>query len=148
MSTNSNAARSKRKNITSEEHAQVVATLLRSSVELKPPKTEFTACADPFDCGERQIILLWRRVVQDVQEGRPINYKSNRKGRSGRKSRLTEEFRLDLNHATALTPLEDRTNIRTLADSLGIPKSTLHDYFQSGVFRRHTTCVKPMLESC
>ncbi|OWZ11030.1 hypothetical protein PHMEG_00016007 [Phytophthora megakarya] len=132
MSTNSNAARCKRKNLASEERAQVVATLLPSSVELKPPKTEFTACAARYGFGERQIIRLWQGVAQNVQEGRPINYESSIKGRSGHKSRLTEEFRLDLSHAIALTPLEDRTNTRTLADSLGIPKC-------------HTACVKPML---
>lgn len=145
MSSNTDGARCKRKNLTSEERAQVVAALLRSSVNLQPPKAEFAACAVRFSCSERQIARLWQRVAQDIHEGKSINYSSGRKGKSGRKSRLTEEFRLDLNHAIALTPLEDRTNIRTLADSLGMSKSTLHDYFLSGVFRCHTACLKPML---
>ncbi|OWZ19833.1 hypothetical protein PHMEG_0005861 [Phytophthora megakarya] len=90
-----------KRQILAEERAQVVATLLRSSVELKPSKTEFTACAARFGTGERQTIRL---VVQDGQEGRIINCESIRKGRSDCKSKLTEEFRLDLNHAIAFTP--------------------------------------------
>ncbi|OWZ21101.1 hypothetical protein PHMEG_0004394 [Phytophthora megakarya] len=50
---------------------------------------------------------------QDIRAGRPINYDSGRKGRRGRKSLLTEEFRHDLNHAIEFIPLEDRTDIRT-----------------------------------
>lgn len=55
-------------------------------------------------------------VAQDACEGKPTSYISGRKGGSEHKSRLSEEFHLDLNHAIAVTPFEGRPNIRTLVD--------------------------------
>ncbi|ETL77614.1 hypothetical protein L917_21444, partial [Phytophthora nicotianae] len=117
-SLNFDDVRSKRRNLTSNESAEVVAALLRSSGDLQPPKAKIVVCAVRFSCSERQIKRLWQRVAQELREGNPINYDSGKKRRSGRKSRLTEEFRLDLYHTIALTPFEDRTDIRTLAESL------------------------------
>ncbi|ETM97295.1 hypothetical protein PPTG_25019 [Phytophthora nicotianae INRA-310] len=91
----------KRKNLTPAERAEVVAFFLRVSKELQPPI-----------------------AVQNIKAGHPINYDSGKKGRSGRKTRMTEEFRHDLNHAIELILLGARTDIRTLANTLGIPKFT------------------------
>lgn len=145
MTSTSPGTRQTRKNLTRKERAAVVAFLLRVSVQLEPPFGAIAQCAADFECSEDQVSRLWKRTVKDIKAGNPVNYDSGRKGRSGRKSRLSEEFRLDLNHAIELIPLEDRTNIRTLASLLGIAKSTLHDYLQSGVFRCHTAAAKPML---
>ncbi|ETP29898.1 hypothetical protein F442_21018 [Phytophthora nicotianae P10297] len=109
-----------RKNLTPAERAEAIAYLL-------------------------SISRLWRRSVKAIQAGAPIDYESGRKCRSGRKSRLTSEFRVQLNEVIELIPLEDRTDIRTLASSLDIAKSTLHDYYQAGVFRSHSAHVKPLL---
>ncbi|KAG2791747.1 hypothetical protein PC119_g26441 [Phytophthora cactorum] len=127
------------------ELAEVVAFLLRVSTDLQPPIGAIPASAAKYGCSVDQIARLWRRAVQDIEAGHSINYDSGRKGRSGRKLRLMEEFRHDLNHAIELIPLEDRTDIRTLANTLGIPKATRHDYFLAGVFRSHTARVKPLL---
>ncbi|ETN16712.1 hypothetical protein PPTG_05864 [Phytophthora nicotianae INRA-310] len=120
-----------RKNLTPAERAEVIAYLLSVSTELSPPQGAIKACATKYACGDAQISRLWRRSVKAIQAGAPIDYESGRKGRSGRKSRLTSEFRVQLNEAIELIPLEDRTDIRTLASSLGIAKSTLHDYYQA-----------------
>ncbi|GMF64654.1 unnamed protein product [Phytophthora lilii] len=145
MTPNRPKTQCKRKNLTPAERAEVVAFLIQVSDELQPPIGAIQECAARYACSSDQISRLWRRTVQDIKAGNPINYNSGRKGRSGRKTLLTTEFRLDLNHAIELVPLEDRTDIRTLANALGIAKSTLHDYFLAGVFRCHTTRLKPML---
>ncbi|KAJ0391581.1 hypothetical protein ATCC90586_010674 [Pythium insidiosum] len=137
--------RPSRKNLTPEQRAAAVAVLLSVSVKLEAPYGAIAMCAANFDVSVDQISRLWKRAVRDIKASRPINYQSGRKGRSGRKTRLSDEFWNDLNHAIELVPLEDRTNIRTLASTLGIPKSTLHDYLLAGVFRCHTASAKPML---
>ncbi|KAJ0390587.1 hypothetical protein P43SY_010266 [Pythium insidiosum] len=136
--------RPSRKNLTPEQRAAAVAVLLSVSVKLEAPYGAIAMCAANFDVSVDQISRLWKRAVRDIKASRPINYQSGRKGRSGRKTRLSDEFWNDLNHAIELVPLEDRTNIRTLASTLGIPKSTLHDYLLAGVFRCHTASAKPM----
>ncbi|KAK1944846.1 hypothetical protein P3T76_003379 [Phytophthora citrophthora] len=145
MNPDATQTRTKRKNLNPEERAAAVAFLLRASTKLQAHVGTIKACAAKFGCSDDQISRLWQRAVQDIQAGRAVNYESGRRGKSGRKSRMTEEFHHDLNHAIELTPLENRTDLRTLAESLGIPKSTLHDYFRAGVFRCHTARAKPML---
>ncbi|ETK75181.1 hypothetical protein F442_18473 [Phytophthora nicotianae P10297] len=114
----------KRKNLTPAERAEVVAFFLRVSKELQPPIGAIPECAAKYECSVDQIDRLLRRAVQDIKAGHPINYDSGRKGRSGLKTRMTEEFRHDLNHAIELILLGARTDIRTLANTLGIPKFT------------------------
>ncbi|ETP14645.1 hypothetical protein F441_10433, partial [Phytophthora nicotianae CJ01A1] len=159
MTTSAPMNTRKRKNLTPSERAEVIAFLLKVSIELEPPIGAIAACSTKYECSDDQIARLWRRALQDIKSGNAINYDSGRKGKSGnainydsgrkgksgRKTRLTEEFRHDLSHAIELTLFEERTNIRTLASSLGIAKSSLHDYFLAGAFRRHTTRLKPLL---
>ncbi|ETN04520.1 hypothetical protein PPTG_14394 [Phytophthora nicotianae INRA-310] len=145
MTTSAPMNTRKRKNLTPSERAEVIAFLLKVSIELEPPIGAIAACSTKYECSDDQIARLWRRALQDIKSGNAINYDSDRKGKSGRKTRLTEEFRHDLSHAIELTPFEERTDIRTLASSLGIAKSSLHDYFLAGAFRRHTTRLKPLL---
>ncbi|CEG35741.1 uncharacterized protein PHALS_05143 [Plasmopara halstedii] len=145
MGSDATSVAKPRKNITPPERAEVIAFLLRVSIELRPPPGAIGSSATKYGCSTDQISRLWRRTTKDIKAGEPINYNSGRKGKSGRKTRLTPEFRHALNDAIELIPLEDRSDIRTLANTLGIPKSTLHDYFLAGVFRCHTARAKPML---
>ena len=39
-------------------------------------------------------------------------------------------------------PLRERTTVRDLAHALGVKKSTLHNHFREGYFRRHTNDLK------
>ncbi|EEY54560.1 uncharacterized protein PITG_08225 [Phytophthora infestans T30-4] len=91
-----------RKKLTPTDRAAVVAYLLSVSIALQPPKGSIQACAAKYGCSDDQISCLWRRAVQDIEGGRPINYDSGRKVKSGRKSRMTEAFREDLNRSIAL----------------------------------------------
>ncbi|KUF81083.1 hypothetical protein AM588_10000222 [Phytophthora nicotianae] len=104
-----------RKNRTPAERAEVIAYLLSVSTELSPPQGAIKACATKYACGDAQISRLWRRSVKTIQAGAPIDYESGR--------RVEVAFRVQLNEAIELIPLEDRTDIRTLASSLGIAKT-------------------------
>lgn len=59
--------------------------------------------------------------------------------------------RLDVSKAAVLqaiqlTPYAHRSDIRTLAINIGIPKPTLLEYFKTGLFRRHSASLKPTLK--
>ena len=43
-------------------------------------------------------------------------------------------------------PLHKRTNIRSLAKAIGVPKSTVHRWFKEGKLRRHSNTLKPLLK--
>ncbi|ETL24204.1 hypothetical protein L916_21783 [Phytophthora nicotianae] len=116
-----------RNTLTLTDHATVVAFLLSVSITLQPPRGSIQACAAIYGFSGDLISRLWCRAVQDIKAGNSINYDSGRKGKGGRNSRMTEALREDLNRFIELIPLNDRTDIRTLASNLGIPKSTLHD---------------------
>ncbi|ETL48717.1 hypothetical protein L916_01708, partial [Phytophthora nicotianae] len=92
-----------------------------------PPRGSTQACAAEYGCSDDQTSRLWHRAVQDIKAGNSINYNSGRKGKSGRKSHMTKVFRDDFNRSIELIPLEDRTDIRTLAkrSSKNRPTGTL-----------------------
>ncbi|ETI49885.1 hypothetical protein F443_06450 [Phytophthora nicotianae P1569] len=121
MSARSAATSRTRKTLTPTDRAAVAAFVLSVSIALQPSRGSIQACAAKNGCSDDQISRLWRRAVQDIKVGNPINYGSSRKGKSGRKSRMTEAFREDLSRHIDLNVLEDRTDIRTLASILGIP---------------------------
>ena len=43
-------------------------------------------------------------------------------------------------------PLHKRTNIRSLAKAIGVPKSTVHRWFKEGKLRHHSNTLKPLLK--
>jgi hypothetical protein len=88
---------------------------------------------------------LWASARAKLKAGTIHDVESGRRGRSGRKSRVDAEFIATIAQTIALMPLHERTNIRTLAEHLGIPKSSLHVYYQAGIFRCHNARLKPLL---
>ncbi|ETN12930.1 hypothetical protein PPTG_08942 [Phytophthora nicotianae INRA-310] len=109
-----------------------------------PAKT-YARVSALLECSERQIRRLWKKARDAVKNGKLCDVESGRKGRCGRKSWVEGEFPRELAVKIALTPLHLRTNFRTLAEQLGIAKSTLHVYLQSGLFRSHHARLKPQL---
>ena len=43
-------------------------------------------------------------------------------------------------------PLQKRTNIRSLAKAIAVPKSTVHRWFKEGKLRCHSNTLKPLLK--
>jgi len=71
--------------------------------------------------------------------GVPVDVRSKKPNNSGRK-RISVEL-----SEVARIPLHKRTTIRSLAEELGIKKSTLHRWFR-GELRRHSSSLKPYLK--
>lgn len=55
-----------------------------------------------------------------------------------------KKVEIDLSLVTAV-PLRQRANIRALAKSVSVSKSTLHSRIKEGVLRAHTNAIKPDL---
>lgn len=138
-----------RRNLTPKDREEIFSELLALSSSLNLSHgnkiVEYSHLAAKYGCSTSTITRLWRRGIASVKNGNLSGIYSKRAGRCGRKTRLTPERRQAISQEIELIPLERRGDIRTLAESLSIPKSTLHDYFKRGLFERQTCRVKPAL---
>jgi hypothetical protein len=116
-----------------------------SASQLRLPRGMITELADDYGVCTRQISRLWCKARAAIKKGTLCDVESGRKGRSGRKPRLNDESIATIRAALVRIPLDERANIRTLSEKLGIPKSSLHNYFRAGLFRCHTSHMKPKL---
>ena len=91
-----------------------------------------------FHVSKYQVRGIWRRVKQCRAQGRPVDVRSRRKN-CGRK-----KLRTDLSDVLTV-PLHRRRTIRSLANAIGVKKSTLHRWFKEGLLRRHSSTLKPLL---
>ena len=81
---------------------------------------------------------VWRRVKQCHAQGRLVDVRSRRKN-CGRK-----RIQIDLSDVLRV-PLHRRRTIRSLANAIGVKKSTLHRWFKDGLLRRQSSTLKPLL---
>src|SRR5271170_8028946 len=119
-----------KKNLTDAERRAVFEYLLRDSNGWKLKKGSISSASDLFSVSTNTISKIWHQGKNSCQDGSPADVSARKKGRVGRK-----KINMDLN-AVQEVPLRLRTTIRTLANSLKIPKSTLHDRFKDGDLRR------------
>ena len=93
-----------------------------------------------FNVKRGRVQDIWRRAKQCCAQGIPINITSRKKKNSGCKKN-----EIDLSDV-ANVPLQLRGTLRSFASALGIPKSTLHRMLKSGMLRRHSNTLKPLLK--
>ncbi|ETL41926.1 hypothetical protein L916_07184 [Phytophthora nicotianae] len=136
----------KRKNLTPKERAYALSLMYGVTTNMTVPAKTYARVSALLGCSGRQICRLWKKARDAVKNGKLCDVESGRKGRCGRKSRVEGEFPRELAVKIALTPLHLRTNLRTLAEQLGIAISTLHVYLQSGLFRSHHARLKQLTD--
>ncbi|ETV96545.1 hypothetical protein H310_10256 [Aphanomyces invadans] len=84
-----------------------------------------------------------RAKKQGVADGNmSASVASKKKGRVGRKKAYTTE---QVKTKLLEVPLEDRTSLRSIAEKTGIKLATLHRYLRLGMFRAHSSSIRPML---
>ncbi|EEE60901.1 hypothetical protein OsJ_14595 [Oryza sativa Japonica Group] len=88
----------------------------------------------------RTVQRIWKKAKVCREQGIAVNVDSRKHGSSGRK-----KVEVDLSLIAAI-PLQQKSNIRSLAQALGVPKSTLHRWFKEGLIRRHSNSLKPYLK--
>jgi hypothetical protein len=99
--------------------------MYEAATKLRLPRGLVPPLAAEFRCSERSLQRLWKSAREKIQAGTIHDGESGRRGRSGRKQRLNDEFAADLAKTIALLPLHERTNLRTLEEHLGVSKKRL-----------------------
>ena len=79
---------------------------------------------------------------QSVSQGEPFPDLAPKMANTGRKEKYSDE---EISELLRNTPPEKRTTMRNLSATIGIPKSTLFDYFQKGAFKVANSHLKPLL---
>ena len=124
--------------LTDTERQQIYEALLERSNHGKLKKNATNVVAHMFQVSRYQVRRVWRRVKQCRAQGRPVDVISRRKN-CGRK-----RIQIDLSDVLRV-PLHRRRTIRSLANAIGVKKSTLHRWFKEGRLRRHSGTLKPLL---
>ncbi|RHZ27630.1 hypothetical protein DYB31_009995 [Aphanomyces astaci] len=127
----------KKKNPTDSEcNSMVQHLLLRCTKAGKIPMGAADEVAQLFDCTPSTVRRIWRRASVNLSGSKTIcrNVNQRKKSTCGRK-----RLHKDLPKRIQAIPQSRRYCFRSLAHALGMPKSTLHDYFKRGVFAKYSS---------
>jgi len=127
------------RNLTETERQQIYATLLERSDHGRLKRKATTIVAQMFQVSRYKVQRIWQRAKQCRAQGIPVDVRSRKPKRSGRK-----KLQIDLSEVLSV-PLHRRSTIRSLAEAIGVKKSTLHRWFKKGLLRRHSSTLKPLL---
>jgi hypothetical protein len=134
-----NTAR-KSRNLTEVERQEIYAALLEieRSNRGRLKRNAMNIVVQMFQVSKYQVRSVWRRVKQCRAQGIPVDVRSRKKN-CGRK-----KIQIDLSDILSV-PLHRRSSIRSLANAIGVKKSTLHRWFKEGLLQRHSSTLKPLL---
>jgi AraC-like DNA-binding protein len=135
---NTNIVR-RRKNLTEKERHDIYEELLLMSNNGKLKKTSTTVVAQLFNVNRCQVQTILREAKKCRAAGVPVNLSSKRKQACG-----PHKVQIDLSQILTI-PLNMRTTLKSLAEALGVKKTTLYRLFKAGKLRRHTNTIKPCL---
>ncbi|KAF0685054.1 hypothetical protein As57867_003497, partial [Aphanomyces stellatus] len=120
--------------------------LLRSngSYMERLPKGFGRELAQKYTCDERTIRkILQRAKAQGIANGNMhVSVANRKKGNVGRKKAFTAE---QIKEKLLAVPLADRTSFRSISEKTGIKLGTLHRCFKAGMFRAHSSAIRPFL---
>ena len=123
--------RTRAKDLTPTQRQQIYEALLERSVNGKLRKNSTNKVAELFNVHRSAVWRIWKRAKQCRDIGKPVDIGSRKPKNSGRK-----KVKVDLSQVPTI-PLRRRSTIRSLAQALGLNKSTLHRLFKQGLLRRH-----------
>jgi len=128
----------KLRHLTDTERQQIYEALLERNIRGKLKKNTTNIVARMFQVSKYQVRGVWRRVKQCRAQGIPVDVTSRRRN-CGRK-----RIQIDLSDVLS-GPLCRRRTIQSLANAIGVKKSTLHRWFKEGLLRCHSSTLKPLL---
>ncbi|CAN6331900.1 unnamed protein product, partial [Urochloa humidicola] len=128
------------KDLTTTQRQHIYEALLERSNCGKLRRNATKIVAELFNVNRHAVWRIWRRVKQCRANGLPVDIRSRKLKNSGRK-----KVEVDLSHVAAI-PLHKRSTIRSLAEAVGMKKSTIHKLFKEGLLRRHSSTLKPYLK--
>jgi hypothetical protein len=127
------------RNLTDIQRQQIYEALLVRSERGRLKRKATTNVAQIFQVSRYKVQRIWQRAKQCRAQGIPVDVRSRKPKRSGRK-----KLQIDLSEVLSI-PLHRRTTIRSLATEIGVKRSTLHSRFKEGLLRRHSSTLKPLL---
>ncbi|KAI3865056.1 hypothetical protein MKX03_017686 [Papaver bracteatum] len=92
-----------------------------------------------FSISESIVKRIWKRGKDCKVKNLPFDVSSQKPTRVGPKPK-----KVDFSKIMEI-PLRRRTSIRSMAEALNIPKSTVHRYVKKGAIKKHTNAIKPAL---
>lgn len=129
-----------RPNLSPNTRQAVYHALLELSNNNKLKQGSIKTTANKFNISVKTVSRIWHQARKSLADGAEVaDVKSRKKGHVGRK---LKNFDPELIKSV---PLNNRRTIRSLAASINVPKSTVHNRLKSGVLRRHSNAVKPFL---
>lgn len=134
--------KTRKRNLTNPERQALFQELLKRSKDGKLQHGTIRETATRFNISERTVSRIWKRGSETATNYlTPGNVDSRKKGNSGRKKKSLSEIHSKIKAA----PYNKRTTLRSLAESTGISKSTLHRSKKRGDILRHSSSIKPSL---
>ncbi|KAF0696063.1 hypothetical protein As57867_006353, partial [Aphanomyces stellatus] len=135
-----------RRDLTNEEREAIIREVLlksNGSYMTRLPKGFGQSLADKYLCGVstvRKVIALARHSFDAGDMTVCIGNK--KKGKVGRKMSYTKE---QIKNKLLEVPLSERTTLRSISEKTGIPLGSLHRYLKQGLFRAHSSSIRPLL---
>ena len=125
------------KNLTGRQRQDIYEDLLQRS---KNGKLKRTYVAAKFNVQLRTVQRIWQRAKRCKAQGILVDVKSLKLKNCHRK-----KIEVDLSRVADI-PLNRRGTIRSLANALGVKKTTLHRWFKEGLLRQHSSALRPYLK--
>ena len=95
--------------------------------------------AEYFNVGIQVIQRIWKHAREQVALGLKVDVDNRKTRRCG-----PNKMEIDLSKIATI-PLNRRSNLRSLANSLGVSIATVLQKFMLGMIRRHSNTLKPYL---
>jgi predicted transcriptional regulator YheO len=115
------------RNLTETQRQQIYAALLERNDHGRLKRKATTIVAQIFQVSRYRVQHIWQRAKQYRAQGIPVDVRSRKPKRSGRK-----KLQIDLS-AVLCVPLHRRSTIRSLATAIGVNKSTVYRWFKKGL---------------
>lgn len=125
--------------MTNYERQAIYESLLEESLNGELKKGSIVTLARKYGVSNRTISRIWHQARLQILNGSMVDVSSKKQLVVGRK-----RVQIDITQVSQI-PLRRRTNIRTLAKSINVPKSVVHRRIKEGELRPHTNAVKPHL---
>ncbi|KAI3921350.1 hypothetical protein MKW92_016849 [Papaver armeniacum] len=126
-----------KKELTTEQRLTIYHFLLKDSNKGRLQKGSVPRAAQLFSVSAATVKRIWKRGKEFEANNLPVDMSSQKPNRVGHKAKG-----FDLSKIMEI-PLRLRTNLRSLAEALNMPKSTVHRYVKKGAIKKHTNAIKP-----
>jgi len=138
--THQDQASNATKNLTGRQRQDIYEELLQRSKKGKLKRTDTPHVAAKFNVQLRTVQRIWQRAKKCKAQGIPVDVKSLKPKNCGRKKIEADQSRV------ADIPLNRRGTIRSLANALGLNKTSLHRWFIEGLIRQYSSAIRPYLK--